>query len=66
MRILTAIGSDSTLTFGYITRGHWKCISIAIAEVFWNTKTKAFGLSIGWPYIASIGIVLNEKKYNKI
>jgi hypothetical protein len=61
MKLLIAKREESTLTFGYKNLGNWKCISLTVAEIFWNTETKAFGISFGIPYIMSVGIVFNHK-----
>jgi hypothetical protein len=60
MKILTAFGKDSTFTIGYMTdkicKDH-KCISLVFIEVFWSNTTKRWGLGIGIPFVASVGIV---------
>lgn len=60
MKILTAIGKESTFTVGYVTDKMYKdnkCFSLIFAEVVWNRKTKRWGIGIGIPFIYSIGIV---------
>jgi len=59
MKLLTALGKESTFTIGYMTdkieKDH-KCISLIFVEIFWSNKTKRWGIGIGIPYVASIGI----------
>lgn len=60
MKILTALGKESTFTIGYMTdkinKDH-KCISILFIEIFWSKITKRWGIGLGIPFVASIGIV---------
>jgi len=59
MKLLTAIGKESTFTFGYMSdkihKDH-KCISIIFIEIFWSKTTKRWGVGIGIPFVFSIGI----------
>lgn len=58
MKLLTAIGKESTLSFGYMVDkkdSDLKCVSIVFFEVIWNSRTRKFGIGIGIPFVAALG-----------
>jgi hypothetical protein len=59
MKILTAFGKESTWSLGYMTYKedtNYKCISVVLLELMWNKKTKIWGIAIGIPFVASVGL----------
>lgn len=59
MKILTAFGKENTFTFGYLVDKRFpnnRCISLIFFEIVWNVKSKRFGVGIGIPFVAAIGV----------